>query len=135
MMGGHGTALEIDLDVVKAEVAEAFAGYERALMGYDPDALDDFFWRDDRAVRFGIAESLYGHAAIAAYRRSRTTVPQRVLSNTRIVAIGRDAATVNTEFRYPGDLRVGRQSQVWARLPEGWRVVAAHVSFQEDVER
>ncbi len=105
--------------MVKAEVAEAFAGYERALMGYDPDALDDFFWRDDRAVRFGIAESLYGHAAIAAYRRTRTTVPQRVLSNTRIVAIGRDAATVNTEFRYPGDPRVGRQSQVWGACRKG----------------
>ncbi len=24
--------------------------------------------------------------------------------------------------------KIGRQSQVWLRTPEGWRVVAAHVS-------
>lgn len=127
--------IAIDEDDVVAEVAEAFAGYERALMGYDPVALDGFFWRDARALRFGIAENLYGHDAIAAYRRTRSTVPLRMLRNTRIVALGRDAATVNTEFVYPGDPRIGRQSQTWARLPEGWRVVSAHVSFQEEVER
>ncbi|MGQ3282264.1 oxalurate catabolism protein HpxZ [Bosea sp. (in: a-proteobacteria)] len=134
-MSEQTPGMTIDQEAVVAEVADAFAGYEQALMGYDPAALDGFFWSDDRAVRFGIAENLYGHAAIAAYRRTRTSVPQRVLSNTRIIAIGRDAAAVSTEFRYPGDPRIGRQSQTWARMPEGWRVVAAHVSFQEDVER
>jgi hypothetical protein len=34
-----------------------------------------------------------------------------------------------TEFRRDGSTRVGRQSQTWVRLPEGWRVVAAHVSL------
>lgn len=128
------TAL-FDRPEVEREVTEAFAAYERALMAYDVDALDNFFWRDGRALRFGIAENLYGHAAIATYRRTRTTVPQRELMETRILAIGKDAAVANTEFRYPGDPRIGRQSQVWARTPEGWRVVSAHVSFKEDVER
>ena len=127
--------IAIDDPAILAEVAEAFAAYERALMGYDPAALDDLFWKDGRAVRFGIAENLYGHAAIAAYRRTRTTVPQRVLHDTVIVALGRNAASVSTQFSYPGDPRIGRQSQSWARMPEGWRVVAAHVSFQEEVER
>lgn len=129
------TMIQIDEAAVLAEVAEAFAGYERALMGYDPAALDRFFWEDARAVRFGIAENLYGHDAIAAYRRTRSGVPQRVLHDTVIVALGRDAAAVSTQFSYPGDPRIGRQSQSWARMPEGWRVVAAHVSFQEEFER
>jgi hypothetical protein len=25
----------------------------------------------------------------------------------------------------------GRQTQVWARLPQGWRVVAGHVSMMQ----
>jgi hypothetical protein len=25
--------------------------------------------------------------------------------------------------------KIGRQMQTWVRFPEGWRVVAAHVSF------
>jgi Protein of unknown function (DUF3225) len=28
-----------------------------------------------------------------------------------------------------GVLRRGRQSQTWVRMPEGWRIVAAHVSM------
>jgi hypothetical protein len=38
-------------------------------------------------------------------------------------------ATAWTMFRRPSLTgNIGRQSQVWARTPEGWRVVAAHVS-------
>jgi Protein of unknown function (DUF3225) len=28
--------------------------------------------------------------------------------------------------------RVGRQMQTWVRFPEGWRVVAAHVSIIDE---
>jgi len=35
----------------------------------------------------------------------------------------------NIEFVRAGSERIGRQSQTWVRLPEGWRVVAAHVSL------
>ena len=34
-----------------------------------------------------------------------------------------------TEFRRDGSARIGRQSQTWVRIAEGWRVVAAHVSL------
>jgi ketosteroid isomerase-like protein len=128
------TVLFDDPDVAR-EVRAAFDDYERALMVYDVAALDGHFWADPRAVRFGIAENLYGHAAIAAYRRSRSGVTARQLANTAVLVLGADAAVVNTEFSYPGDPRTGRQSQVWARTAAGWRVVAAHVSFQEAVER
>jgi hypothetical protein len=128
------TAL-FDEPSVAREVEAAFNDYERALMAYDIEALDEHFWRDQRAVRFGIAENLYGHTAIAAYRRSRVSVTSRRLANTAVLILGADAAVVNTEFAYPGDPRIGRQSQVWARAAVGWRVVSAHVSFQESVER
>ena len=38
-------------------------------------------------------------------------------------------ATANIEFRRAGSAKTGRQSQTWLRTPEGWRVVAAHVSL------
>jgi hypothetical protein len=49
--------------------------------------------------------------------------------NSVITAYGRDVAVASTLFHRdtaPG--KVGRQMQTWARFPEGWRVVAAHVS-------
>jgi hypothetical protein len=48
---------------------------------------------------------------------------------TVITTYGREFATANLEFRREGSTRTGRQSQAWVRLPEGWRVVAAHVSL------
>jgi ketosteroid isomerase-like protein len=128
-------SLHFDDPAITREIVAAFADYERALMAYDVEALDGHFWHDPRAVRFGVAENLYGHAAIARYRRSRSRVRSRQLEQTAVLVIGTDAAVVNTEFRYPGDPRLGRQSQVWARTAAGWRVVSAHVSFKEDVER
>ena len=53
----------------------------------------------------------------------------RTTFNTVITTYGRDFATANTEFRRPQVERGGRQSQTWARMPEGWRIVSAHVSL------
>ncbi|MEM7687331.1 MAG: AtzH-like domain-containing protein, partial [Pseudomonadota bacterium] len=44
---------------------------------------------------------------------------------------GTDFGTANTEFVRDGVDRIGRQSHSWARLPEGWRIVAAHVSWMD----
>lgn len=117
-----------DPEIVR-EIGELFAAYEAALMDYDPDALDGFFWRDPRVLRYGEGECLYGHEAIRAFRRTKTAVPSRTLRNTTITTYGRDAATANTEFVHDGETALGRQTQTWVRLPEGWRIVAAHVSF------
>jgi hypothetical protein len=46
-----------------------------------------------------------------------------------ITSYGHDFATVNIEYQRPGSDAIGRQSQTWARMPEGWRIVAAHVSL------
>jgi hypothetical protein len=122
--------MDIDLPDVKAEVEAAFADYERALTTNDVETLDRLFVDSPRTIRFGMGENLYGYGEIAAFRAARPSVGlERALERTVITTYGRDMATAWTLFRrasMPG--KVGRQSQVWMRTAEGWRVVAAHVS-------
>jgi len=125
--------LEIDEPGVHAEMREQFDRYEAALVGNDVAALDAFFWRDARALRYGAGENLYGHDAIAAFRAARpATGLARTIHRSVITTYGRDFATTNIEFTRAGSERTGRQSQTWVRLPEGWRIVAAHVSLMQD---
>ena len=122
--------LELDSAEVVAEVRAAFDQYERDLVANDVDALVRWFWEDDRAVRLGIEEELYGFEEIAPYRRSQAiATPPRTLRNTVITTFGRDLAVVNTEFCPHGSPAVGRQSQTWLRTDAGWRVASAHVSW------
>ena len=122
--------MTIDDPATLAEVRTAFAAYEAALVGNDVAALDGFFWRDARALRYGAGENLYGHAAIAAFRAARPAAGlARTLEGTVVTTFGRDFATASTLFRREGAPgRIGRQTQSWVRMPEGWRIVAAHVS-------
>lgn len=123
---------KLDIPEVVAELTAAFEAYERALIGNDIAALNALFWDDPRTLRFGTTapERLYGHAAIAAFRRARGPVDQRrVLRNVRITTFGRDVGIANAEFLPHGSTRVGRQSQTWLRTEQGWRIVCAHVSF------
>ncbi len=123
--------MQINQPDVLAEVEAAFARYEAALTSNDVATLDALFWDGAHVVRYGTAENLYGAGEIAAFRAARPSVGlERRLSRTSITTFGRDFATASTLFHRgsaPG--KVGRQSQSWARLPEGWRVVAAHVSL------
>ena len=123
--------MEIDLPDVVREVCAAFESYERALVANDVATLDALFRNDPRTIRYGAAESLYGYAEIAAFRSARSPANlARTLSRTVITAYGRDLAVASTLFQRdsaPG--KIGRQMQTWARFPEGWRVVAAHVSM------
>jgi len=120
----------IDDPAVKAEVEAAFRAYEVALTTNDVPTLEALFRDDPRTIRYGIGENLYGMDAIRAFRRARSPVGlERVLARTEIATYGRDFATAMTLFtrdNAPG--KTGRQSQTWVRFPEGWRVVAAHVS-------
>ncbi|MCB4801081.1 oxalurate catabolism protein HpxZ [Methylobacterium brachiatum] len=120
----------IDDPAVKAEVEAAFRAYEVALTTNDVATLEALFRDDPRTIRYGIGENLYGMDAIRAFRRARSPVGlERVLARTEITTYGRDFATAMTLFtrdNAPG--KTGRQSQTWVRFPEGWRVVAAHVS-------
>lgn len=119
----------INLPQVVAEVEAAFAHYEMALVANDVATLDALFWNNALTLRYGTAENLYGHAAISAFRAARSPAGlARTLQHTLITTYGENFATTNTEFQR-GSLPPGRQSQTWVRLPEGWRIVAAHVSL------
>ena len=122
--------MDIDLPDVKAEVEAAFARYEAAVISNDLDTLQGLFWDSPHTIRYGIGENLYGHEEIGAFRAGRSPVGlARTTSRTVITTYGRDFATASTLFHretVPG--KVGRQMQTWARMPYGWRVVAAHVS-------
>lgn len=113
------------------EVEAVFARYESALVSNDVATLDGLFWRDDKTIRYGGGENLYGFAAIEAFRAGRPSVGlSRSLERTVITTYGRDFATCSTLFRRePSAGKIGRQMQTWVRMPEGWRVVAAHVSL------
>ncbi|MEI9889300.1 MAG: oxalurate catabolism protein HpxZ [Caulobacteraceae bacterium] len=116
---------------VLAEVTAAFDTYEAALMANDIHTLDWLFWPSPNTVRYGVGENLYGEDEILAFRKTRLGgSPQRMLTRVVITTFGQDFATANAEFQRQGDGRVGRQSHAWVRLPEGWRIVAAHVSFK-----
>jgi len=122
--------LEINNPEVVAEVTEAFQRYERALVTNDVAVLDTLFWNSPTTLRFGIGENLYGYDAIAAFRNGRPIVDlTRRLMNTVISSYGRDMATANTEFQREGSTLTGRQSHVWLRTEQGWRIAAAHVSL------
>ena len=123
-------ALAVNLPAVMAEVETVFADYERALVTNDVATLDQLFWVSPHTLRYGAAENLYGYDAIQAFRQGRPSANlAREITAKSITTFGEDFAVANVEFRREGSERVGRQSQTWVRMPEGWRVVSAHVSL------
>lgn len=127
--------MEIDLPEVLVEVTAQFARYEAALVANDVVVLDELFHNDSRTLRYGINENLYGYEAIMAFRAGRSPVGlMRKTARTVITSYGRDSAVASTLFYrdvWAGG-KVGRQMQTWVRFPEGWRIVAAHVSIIDE---
>ncbi|MGE8655920.1 MAG: oxalurate catabolism protein HpxZ [Achromobacter sp.] len=125
--------MEINLPAVVAEVTLAFARYETALVNNQVAVLDELFWNSPHTLRYGAGENLYGYEAIRAFRAGRSPqgLARRVL-RTAITTYGHDFATTHIEFQREASARIGRQSQTWMRTPQGWRVVAAHVSLMSD---
>ena len=121
--------MEINIPEIVAEVTAAFERYEQALSTNDLDTIDGLFRDSPLTLRYGPNGTLLGHAAISAFRRARDIKGvERTLRNTIITTFGRDLAVANTESDRPGSDVTGRQSQTWVRMPEGWRIVSAHVS-------
>ncbi len=122
--------MEINLPDVLAEVEHQCERYEHALVSNDVAVLDELFWNSPLTLRYGATENLYGYDAIRAFRAGRPAQGlERSVLKTVITTYGRDFATANVEFLRVGNSKTGRQSQTWMRTPEGWRVVAAHVSL------
>jgi hypothetical protein len=121
--------VEINRPDIVAEVTDVFARYEGGLRTADAALLDTLFWNSPRTIRYGADEILTGHGEIATFNAQRRPLgDSRKLDDTVVTTYGTDAATVSTLFLETPPGTVGRQMQTWIRMPEGWRVVAAHVS-------
>ena len=111
------------------EIREQFTAYNTALDSGAVGLLNGFFWDSPSTVRFGPTETLFGKDSIASFRLQqwKASTQSRQLVSVAITALGNDCGTTNALFL---DLegKKSRQSQTWARFPEGWRIVAAHVS-------
>jgi ketosteroid isomerase-like protein len=115
---------------IVSEVADVFARYEAALVANDAEAIVEHFWASELVTRFGVGDHQFGAREVAAWRREQPPLPAgRTLEETRIVTFGDCVGVVTTLFRYPGEGFLGRQTQTWMRLAEGWRIVTAHVSY------
>jgi hypothetical protein len=125
--------MEVDLPDVLAEVTGQFDRYEAALVSNDVAVLDELFRADARTLRYGIGENLYGHDAITAFRAARSPAGLMRRTENTVTTYGRDTAVASTLFyRDSAPGRVGRQMQTWVRFPEGWKIVAAHVSIIDE---
>lgn len=122
--------MDLNIPEIVAEVRAAFMRYEQALVSNDVAGLDACFWDSPHTIRYGLAENLYGIEAIRGFRSGRPNLDlARELGATVITSFGRDAATASTLYRRRSSGKTGRQMQTWVRMADGWRVVAAHVSF------
>jgi hypothetical protein len=125
-------SMKVNDPEIVAEIKALYPKYEAALVNNDADTLTSMFWASPHAMRFGATENLYGNQEIEAFRRSRPRANlARNIQRLDVVTFGHDCASVTLEFErvIDGETILGRQSQVWVRLPEGWRIVSAHVSI------
>lgn len=117
---------------VIAELEALYPQYEQALVTNDVEKLVQMFWAGEQVMRFGVTENLYGPEELEAFRKARPAANlARTVKRLDIVSFGSDFASITLEFErssHTGTVR-GRQSQVWVRLAEGWRIVQAHVSL------
>jgi hypothetical protein len=127
--------MQLDDPQIHAEVRDTFDRYEAAIAANDTATLDSIFWADPRTVRFGTTEILYGHDAIRAFRASVSRYAERTSRKIHIVTFGQDFAATHLEYERVETGLIGRETKIMARMPEGWRVVSAHVSLlaPEDV--
>ncbi len=117
---------------IVAELRALYPRYEAALVSNDVDTLMEMFWARPEVMRFGAAENLYGPEELAAFRKGRPGANlARKVTRLDIVSFGENFGSITLEFERKGDSGIvrGRQSQVWVRLEEGWRIVSAHVSL------
>lgn len=124
--------MTINDPAVVAEIKALYPRYEEALIGNDVETLLSMFWSGREVMRFGVTENLYGPEELAAFRKARPAVNlARTITRFDIATFGRDLASVTLEFERtaPAGAVKGRQSQVWVRFAEGWRIVQAHVSL------
>ena len=93
--------MEINLPGPLAELTKAFREYEAALATNRPEVLDKLFLKSEATIRYGVAENLYGHAEISAYRSRRAKgggAPRRKVTREVITTFGDSVGTTNIEY-------------------------------------
>jgi uncharacterized protein YceH (UPF0502 family) len=122
--------LQVDVPDVVAEVRELLTSYERARAAGDVEALRRFFWESPSAMLLDAGRAWSGIDRIATHWAEAAALPAREEvtgpARRRVTTFGRDYASTSVSEGEPPRLR--RESQVWVRLREGWRIVAAHTS-------
>ena len=124
--------MKINAPEIVEELRALYPRYEAALVTNDVDTLMAMFWSGPEVMRFGATENLYGPEELGAFRKGRLAANlAREVKRLDIVTFGDDFGSITLQFEREGasGLVRGRQSQVWVRMPEGWRIVSAHVSF------
>jgi uncharacterized protein YceH (UPF0502 family) len=142
---------QIDLPEVVAEVRAALARYERARSDRDVTAFEGLFWQSPKARQFRMGAVFSGSDEISGYwsidPRSDTIAAERsehasddtsnhaggpTLLRRQVTTFGRDFASTSIEIRGAAATAAGWETHTWVRLPEGWRIVAAHASRRPD---
>lgn len=114
---------------VLAEVEMAFEQYEHALLANDNETLLRFFLDDPTTTRYGVADAQHGYSQIVNFRQRQMPFDRELVA-TVITSYGTDHAVASTQFlRQDAPGQIGRQTQVWVRTDDGWKVAAAHVSM------
>jgi hypothetical protein len=122
---------DINEPAVVAEVTDAFTRYNAALVAGDSEALNGFFWNHPSTIRFGATENLFGYDEVSTFRSNQWKKKGPVAPRTtlRSVVTALDANVAVTQLLTKSeDGKLNRQTQVWVRAPEGWRIASAHVS-------
>lgn len=114
-------------ETLPSDLRDAFFAYERAILDNDLDALDRWFLDAPDTLRGDDAGLLIGHEAISAFRGLRGGVAARVIEKIEHRPIAPDTSYVVSVSRFLIGGR-GLQTQLWRRVDDGWRIVAAHVS-------
>lgn len=127
------TRTSVDIPEVLQEVCRAVDAYEIALTSNDLPRLADLFAANEHVIRYGPQENLHGAGEIAAFRAARPAGRRpRTVVDRFVTTYGQDLGVAHVEFQLPGRPTLGRQTQTWARLEGGWKIVSAHVSYLEE---
>ncbi|MBK3662588.1 DUF3225 domain-containing protein [Bradyrhizobium diazoefficiens] len=106
--------MQLNLEGPLAELTKAFREYEAALASNRQEILDHLFFNSPKTIRYGVAENLYGHREISAYRKNRSKIggaPKRKVTREVITTFGNDMGTTDIEYVREATGLVGRQSQ------------------------
>ena len=129
--------IQTNMPQALAELHKAFDLYEDALIHNKVDVLDALFWDSPHTLRYGAKENLNGYDEIKAFRAGRPSVGlNRDILDRHLVSFGDSMGVANITFKRASEVRIGRQSQTWVKLGDGfangWRVVSAHVSWMDN---